>query len=143
VLPDAPPPEEQAHETVQEGSLTENAVAAATLPVALLSHVRTKLIHRTTLELDFHLAAKARVRLVAKRKRRVVASTANHVFAAGNRKLLLVLSVKNWPTKLDLQTHALEPLPTVPIRSAATTSVGTGLIVLPTTPPWSGARSLP
>jgi hypothetical protein len=126
VLPDAPPPEEQAHEPPPPPvTLAESALAAPRLPVALLSHVRTKLIHRTTLELSFHLAAKARVRLVARRKRRVVASTAVRTLAAGNRQLLLVLNVKNWPTKLDLQTRALEPLPTVSIRSAATTNVGT------------------
>jgi hypothetical protein len=64
-------------------------------------------------------------------------------FAAGNRKLTLALNVKQWPTNLDLQTHALEPLPTVSLKGAATTTVGTGMLVLPRTPPWSGQSLLP
>jgi hypothetical protein len=66
-----------------------------------------------------------------------------HTFAAGNRKLLVALNVHKWPTKLDLQTHALEPLPTVSVRGAGTTTVGTGLRVLPTTPAFNGTGSLP
>jgi hypothetical protein len=143
VIPDQPPTEEQIHEPPQEASLAESVSAPLTLPVALLSRIRSKLIHGTTLELSFHLAARARVRLIARRHRRIVASTAMHTFAAGNRKLQLALNTKNWPTKLDLQTHALEALPTTSIRSAATTTVGTGFIVLPTTPPFNGSRSLP
>jgi hypothetical protein len=100
-------------------------------------------VHRTTLELRFHLAVRARVRLIARRRRRVVASTPAHIFDAGNRKLLLRLSLHNWPTKLDLETHALAPLPTVSTRGAGTTSVGTGLSVLPRTPPFSSSGSLP
>jgi hypothetical protein len=111
--------------------------------VPLLSHVHTRLLHGTTLELSFHLAARARVRLLAKRRSRVVASTSMRTFAAGNRKLLLLLNLRSWPTKLDLQTHALEALPTVSIRGAATTTVGTDLIVLPRTPASSGPGSLP
>jgi hypothetical protein len=144
VLPDAPPPEEAAPAHPPEvGVLAESATSAPGVPVSLLTHVRTRLIHRTTLELSFHLAVKARVRLVAKRHRRVVAKTAMRTFAAGNRKLTLALNVKQWPTNLDLQTHALEPLPTVSLKGAATTTVGTGMLVLPRTPPWSGQSLLP
>jgi hypothetical protein len=145
ILPDAPPPEESAlsHQAQLAQSLTETTTPQASVAVALLSHLRTRLVHRTTLELSFHLAARARVRLVAKRHKRVVASTATRTFAAGNRKLMLALNVKQWPTKLDLQTRALEPLPTVSLKGAATTTVGTGLIVLPRTPPFDARRLLP
>jgi hypothetical protein len=147
VQPDQPPPDEsgQPHATQPSETFAESTTAASqtSVAVALLSHVRTRLVHGTTLELTFHLAARARVRLVARRHRRIVASTAMRTFAAGNRKLLLLLNVKNWPTKLDLQTHALETLPTVSIRGAATTTVGTSLTVLPRTPPFSGSGSLP
>jgi hypothetical protein len=65
------------------------------------------------LELRFHLAVRARVRLLAQRRKRVVASTPTRTLAAGNRRLLLHLDPRLWPTKLDLQTHALAPLPTI------------------------------
>jgi hypothetical protein len=142
VLPDAPPPEEAAPTHPPEVGVLAESTSSPSVPVALLSHVRARLIHGTTLELSFHLAAKARVRLVAKRRKRVVAKTAMRTFAAGNRKLTLALNVKQWPTKLDLQTHALEALPTVSLNGAATTTVGTGMIVLPSTPPFSGPRLL-
>ena len=60
--------------------------------------------------------------------------------AAGNRKLLLVLNRKRWPTKLSLQTHPLAPLPTTTTKEAVggpehggsgSNTVSTGLRVLP------------
>ncbi len=84
--------------------------------VPLLSDVHEKLIHRTTLELRFELAVKATVRLVAERRHHVVASSKRQTMKAGRHTVLLRLNPKRWPTKLNLQTHALAPLPT---RSAA------------------------
>jgi hypothetical protein len=99
--------------------------------VALLSHIHTRLVHGDTLELRFHLAARARIRLIAKRKSRVVASTPRRVLTAGNRNLLLRLNPRSWPTKLQLQTHALAPLPTVSANAGATETVSTSFVVLP------------
>jgi hypothetical protein len=82
--------------------------------VPLLSHVRSRVAHGNVLELSFHLAVKTRMRLLAKRRKSVVASTPTRTLAAGSRKLLLRLDVRRWPTKLELQTHPLAPLPTVP-----------------------------
>ena len=93
----------------------------------LLSHLRSRLVHGTTLELSFHLAVRARVRLLAKRHKSVVASTPKETLAAGNRKLLLRLNAKRWPTKLDLETHALGPLPTQSVHGAGANSVETSL----------------
>jgi hypothetical protein len=95
------------------------------IPVALLTHMRARLVRGTTLELSFHLAVKARLRLIAKRRARVVASTPKLTFKAGNRKLLLSLDRRRWPTKLDLQSHALAPLPTVSTRSSGVGTVST------------------
>jgi hypothetical protein len=95
--------------------------------VPLLSRVHTHLVHGTTLELTFHLSVKARVRLLAKRKTKVVASTPMRVFKAGNHSLLLALNAKRWPTKLALQTHALAPLKTVSTRESNVGTVSTGL----------------
>jgi hypothetical protein len=104
-LPEAPP----AATPLEEPTAPVRATATA----PLLSHVHTKLVHRDTLELSFRLAVRARVRLLAQRRRRVVASTPTRTLAAGSHSLRLRLDPRRWPTKLDLQTHALAPLPTV------------------------------
>ena len=112
------------------------------MPVALLSNIRSRLVHGTTLELSFHLAVKARVRLLAKRRKRVVASSPTRTLAAGNRKLLLRLDRQRWPTSLNLQTHALARLPTVSTRGAATTTVSTGFATLTEIPTLKGLGPL-
>jgi hypothetical protein len=94
----------------------------ATVTVPLLSKVHSRLVHGTTLELSFHLSVKARVRLLAKRHASVVASTRAQVLKAGNRSLLLRLNVHRWPTKLDLQTHALAPLKTTSTRESSSST---------------------
>lgn len=79
----------------------------------LLTRMHSRLVKGTTLELSFHLAVSARMRLLAKRGRKLVAATPTRVLKAGNRRLLLRLNPRRWPTKLTLQTHALAPLPLV------------------------------
>ncbi len=118
---------------LSEAAASEGPVVAqvvnpfARVAVPLLSHMHSRLIHKTELELSFQLAVTARVRLLAERKHKVVASTPTRTFAAGRRKLLLRLNAKRWPTKLDLQTHALAPLPTKSTQEANTNSVSTSL----------------
>jgi hypothetical protein len=107
---------EAAHPAAPVKQVVVNPFASVTLP--LLSNVHSRLIHGTTLELSFHLSVKAKVRLLAKRRKSVVASTAMHTFQAGNRSLQLLLNVHRWPTKLDLQTHALAPLKTTSTRES-------------------------
>lgn len=99
----------------------------ATVPVPLLSGMHTRLVHGTTLELSFRLAVRARVRLLAQRRHSIVASTPARILQAGRRKLLLRLDPHHWPTKLDLQTHALAPLPTASTRSSGVETVSTSL----------------
>jgi hypothetical protein len=129
--PDAPPTEES--NQLGEAPPTKLVVEApkpvpfATVVLPLLSKVSTRLVDGTTLELSFHLAVKARIRLLAERRKRVVASTPMRTLTAGNRKLLLRLNVHDWPTKLALQTHALAPLPTTTTLSAGTETVSTSL----------------
>ena len=65
---------------------------------------------------------------------------------AGNRKLLLRLNPRSWPTKLSLQTHALAPLPLVSSvtgEGANITTETTGLFVLPGNALQSGPGRLP
>jgi hypothetical protein len=99
----------------------------ATTTVPLLSDVHTRLVHGSTLELSFHLAVKARVRLIAKRHSNVVASTPTRTLEAGKRSLQLRLDRRRWPTKLALQTHALAPLPTVSSLSSGVETISTSL----------------
>jgi hypothetical protein len=135
VIADAPPEDDSG---VSEESAQANAAALAVhvtppenfarVTVPLLSEMHTRLIHGSTLELTFHLSARARVRLIAKRHSKVVASSPTRTFAAGKRSLELRLNRKQWPTKLNLQTKALAPLPTVSTRSSGVESVSTSLV---------------
>jgi hypothetical protein len=142
ITPDAPPPDDSGElpTLASKGSLQLiPEVEEPKVREPLLSALHTKLVHGTTLELRFHLAVKARVKLLAKRKSKVVASTPAHTFAAGNRKLLLRLNRAKWPTKLDLQSHPLAPLPLVSTRLPGNNTIGTGVIGLPGAPA-SGKR---
>jgi len=87
--------------------------------VPLISHVTSRLVRGSTLELRFHLAVKTRIRLVALRHRRIVAATRRRVLRRGERHLLLRLDPKRWPSKIELQTHPLAPIPTVPVHKRA------------------------
>jgi hypothetical protein len=100
-------------------------VSRVTVP--LLSHVHSRLVHGTTLELLFHLAVKARLKLLAKRGKRVVGASAERTFAAGSRSLAVRLNPKLWPTKLSLKQHALAPLPTKTLNESNETTVTTSL----------------
>ena len=118
VQPDAPPPDDSGllgEPPPSLGTLPENAKEPeARVHVPLLSRIHSRVVHGSTLELRFHLAVKARIRLIARRKRTVVASTPRRVLHAGRQRLLLRLDPHRWPTKLQFQTHALAALPTVP-----------------------------
>src|SRR5258708_4916230 len=111
----------------------------------LLSRLHSRLGHAPTLDLRFHLAVKARLRLIAKRHRQVVAAPPLRTLAAGDRRLLLRLSRRSWPTKLDMQTHPLAPLPTTVAHGEGTgpSVVSTGLSVLPRASWPSGLESPP
>ncbi|HEY4428635.1 MAG TPA: hypothetical protein VGN08_10560 [Solirubrobacteraceae bacterium] len=134
-LPDSPPPDDSGlpGETPKGGALPEVTVTAGAerVPVALLSKIHTRVVHGSTLELRFHLAVRARVRLIAKRRHAIVASTRTVTLGAGNRKLLLRLNVHRWPTKLELKTHPLAPLPTVSAAAGSSESVSTRLVAFP------------
>ncbi len=145
VVPDAPPADDSGlvESRASKAGLIETPEATESkVRAALLSNIHTRLVHKTTLELRFHLEVKARVRLLAKRKQRVVAKTPPRVLAGGNRRLMLKLDRRRWPTKLDLQTHALAPLPLVSTRKPGNNTVGTSVVALPGTPSFGGSRSL-
>ncbi len=68
-LPEGPPPYGE-EITAPSSKATEERVA-----VPLLSRLHSRLIHGSTLEFRFHLAVKARVRLIARRHKQLVAQT--------------------------------------------------------------------
>jgi hypothetical protein len=134
VTPDAPPADDSGElppSASKPSLIVIPEVPQAKVREALLSNVHSRLVHGTTLQLSFHLAVAARIKLIARRKKTIVASTRVQTFAKGNRKLLLVLNRHKWPTKLDLQTHALAPLPLVSTRLPGNNTVGTGVAELP------------
>jgi hypothetical protein len=94
--------------------------------LSLLWDLHSKLVDGTTLRLSFHLRVRARVELLAKRHRKIVAATGKRVLAAGDRALLLRLDRRQWPTKLSLLTHALVALPTVPVTGEGGEGGGEG-----------------
>jgi hypothetical protein len=119
--------EESQQATVAPPLEKAKAETFARVTVPLLSDEHERLVHGTTLELTFHLAVKARVRLLAKRHRSVVASTEMRTLKAGKHSLQLQLDVHRWPTKLELKTHALAPLPTESTLTSGVETVTTSL----------------
>ncbi len=69
--------------------------------------VRTRLVHRTTLEFTFTLTARAHVRVIGRRHGKVVAQTPNRTLSAGRRTLTLKLDPSRWPTGLSLKASAV------------------------------------
>ncbi len=101
---------------------------AAKIQVPLLTHVRSKLVHGSTLELLFHLAVKARIQLIARRGGRIVAKTPMRTLRDGNRSIELKLDPKRWPQHLQLKSHALAPLPTETTASPNVSTVSTSFV---------------
>jgi hypothetical protein len=149
--PDSPPLDDS-------GLLGEVPFAFGTLPeekkttaeskvtVPLLSRIHSRLVRGATLELRFHLAVKARVKLIAKRHGHIVAATSMKTFAAGDRRLLLRLNPRRWPTSLKLEQHALAPLPIVAVHNegpVASNTVSTSFRILPSMSGLSGTDQLP
>jgi len=75
---------------------------------ALLYKIKQRMIGASTLELSFSLRAKARVQLIAKHRRSVVAKTPKQVMAKGRHALRVKLDPDRWPTDVDLDAKAIE-----------------------------------
>jgi hypothetical protein len=144
VAPDAPP--EDISGLLERGILQTGQPVEAPLrkeenrvTLPLLSGVHTRL-RGTTLEMTFKLSVKARVRLLAKRKAQTIASTPMRTFKAGKRALVLKLDPHRWPTKLVLQTHALQPLRSVSSVTGEGVNVNSETTGLSVSPFAQGAR---
>jgi hypothetical protein len=72
----------------------------------LVFRVKQELLGKTVLQLSFTLRATARVRLLARRHKRVVASTPRLTLAKGRHHIRLRLDPARWPTSLDFQVKA-------------------------------------
>lgn len=75
-----------------------------------IEDVRSRLVHRYTLELSFKVTVKTRVQFLALRHGKTVARTRMETLTAGRRKLLLALNPHHWPTKINLKDTPLQPL---------------------------------
>lgn len=108
VPPDSLPEDDSGAYQAPEEPLRGEADPRPRRKPALLAKLHQRLIDGTLLELTFVLRVKAHVRLLAKREGDVVAKTPRYTMAKGPRHLRLRLDPKHWPTKLDLQVHAVK-----------------------------------
>jgi hypothetical protein len=111
---------------------------------ALFSHVKEKLLSRSTLAVTFVLVTKSQVRLLALHGKRSVASTKRLTLARGRHTLKLHLDPRRWPTRLDLQVKAIGAVPLVPVESSGGGPTGGPTVVstsyhAPSAMPLSGA----
>lgn len=116
--PNTPPPDDSLENQEAAPPVTKATVSApanlATKP--LVTDVSSHVVHRYTLELSFKLTVKARVQLVASRKKRRVAQTAAKTMKAGKHTVTLQLNPHSWPNNLDLKAVPLEALPTAEVK---------------------------
>jgi hypothetical protein len=111
-LPSVPPislPEDDSGaETSTGGGEEIEEVPPFRTPHPLYSNLHQRLIGKSLLEMTFVLHSKAHVRLLARRKGHVVAETPRYTMGKGLRSVRLRLDPERWPTKLDLQVHAVK-----------------------------------
>jgi hypothetical protein len=113
VAPPSTPPSNPTPAGTGATTTPHTPVPPVKITLPLISNLRERLVHGTTLVVTFRLAVKARVRLIAHRGRKTVAKTPIRTLAAGNHRLLIVLNARRWPTRIELQSRALAALPTI------------------------------
>jgi hypothetical protein len=104
-------PEDVSSEAFQASEETPLSGGAEPLPrhvPPLLSKLHQRIVGGNLLELTFVLRKRARVQLIARREGQVVAQTARYTMGKGAQSLRLRLDPNRWPTKLDLQVHAVK-----------------------------------
>jgi hypothetical protein len=109
-LPPVELPEDDSGVQAQQRALPPLEIAPEPLPhrprpKPLISKVKQKVIGGRVLQLSFRLFSPASVRLIARRGKKVVASTAKLTLASGPHKLRLRLDPKRWPNHLDFEVH--------------------------------------
>jgi hypothetical protein len=76
----------------------------------LVTHVKSRFLHRRVLVISFTLTARAHVQLIGRRRREVVARTRREALRPGRHQLSLSLDPKRWPTKLQLKATPIGAL---------------------------------
>jgi hypothetical protein len=69
----------------------------------LVTHVKSRFLHRRVLVISFTLTARAHVQLIGRRQSKVVASTPRRSLQPGRHQLSLSLDPRRWPTKLQFK----------------------------------------
>lgn len=103
-VPDTPPADDSELFKPPPVELQQTPPAKTKRLAPLLRRIRTKL-HGKTLEVRFVLTRKAKVALIARRKRRVVARTKARLLRPGRHVLRLHLDPRRWPQRLKLAAH--------------------------------------
>jgi hypothetical protein len=105
VYPNQPPADDSLANQQPASTQTTAPIQVATPPTpkhnkakTLVKHVHSRLVNHHTLVLSFTLTARARVQLIARRKRTVVARSRLQSLAAGRHQLSLQLDPQRWPT---------------------------------------------
>jgi hypothetical protein len=114
-----PPPEESLNQEPQPPPIPKVQTPTMLTRKPLVTDVSSRVVRRYTLELSFRLTVKARVQLLASRRRRRVAQTPVKTLKAGKHTLMLRLNPHSWPNKLNLKAIPLEALPTVESKGGA------------------------
>jgi hypothetical protein len=107
VYPDLPPVDDSLANQQFSAATQSGAPLQTPAPVsktttgprkALIAHVHSKLVNRRKLILSFTLTARARVQLIARRKKAIVARSRAESLSAGKHQLSLLLNPLRWPT---------------------------------------------
>ncbi|MCL2770297.1 MAG: hypothetical protein FWD42_09365 [Solirubrobacterales bacterium] len=114
-------PEDDSLANQQPGSTTAPVLPPPPTPAlpqrakALLEHVKSHFHHHTLL-LSFTLTASARVQLIARAHRRIVAKTRREALHPGRHTLSLTFNPKRWPKALQFKA--------TPLQSSASAQAG-------------------
>lgn len=103
-IPDTPPVDDSmlfAPPVIEEIAPPVEEVRTRRL-APLMRNLRSKL-HGTTLHISFRLTRRAKIGVVAKRKRKTVARAKQRWLKKGNRTVKVRLDRRRWPTKLDFK----------------------------------------
>lgn len=108
-VPDSPPVDDSqlfAPPEIEADEPPEDTPPKRRPPV--IKHVKTDLVGKTRLRISFDVTRKARVQVLAKRHRVVVARSKPRVFGKGHHQVSLKLSEKRWPTGLAFKTKEIK-----------------------------------
>jgi hypothetical protein len=92
----------------------------------LVTHVKSRFLHRRVLVISFTLSARAHVQLIGRKRGMIVASTRRETLHSGRHQLSLSLDPRRWPTKLQFKATPVGAPPTESSGSESSGSEGAG-----------------